>query len=173
MKAGLCADELHRRNNRRPTFAYVRTRCNVTRERCAGRGSLKHRRSRRLAVDGRRSDRRLASDASGFGLRDYGWVAGRATSIVVDPGDVTANTVYVGGASGGVWRSSNAATPLSSDVVWTPLLDDQPTLSVGSIAIQPGNSNVLLVGTGKPIARPIPTTDLACCDRQTGALHGH
>src|SRR6185369_12768374 len=59
MKAGLCADELHRRNNRRPTFAYVRTRCNVTQERCAGRGSLKHRRSRRLAVDGRRSDRRL------------------------------------------------------------------------------------------------------------------
>ena len=91
----------------------------------------------------------LASDASGFGLRDYGWVAGRATSIVVDPEDVTANTVYVGGAYGGVWRSSNAATPLSSDVVWTPLLDDQPTLSVGSIAIQPGNSNVLLVGTGE------------------------
>jgi hypothetical protein len=47
------------------------------------------------------------------------------------------------------WRSSNAATPLASDVVWTPLLDDQPTLSVGSIAIQPGNSNVLLVGTGE------------------------
>ena len=43
----------------------------------------------------------------------------------------------------------NAATPLASDVVWTPLLDDQPTLSVGSIAIQPGNSNVLLVGTGE------------------------
>ena len=91
----------------------------------------------------------LASDASDFGLRDYGWVSGRATSVVVDPGDVTANTVYVGGAYGGVWRSSNAATPLASDVVWTPLLDDQPTLSVGSIAIQPGNSNVLLVGTGE------------------------
>src|SRR5262249_33169552 len=34
-------------------------------------------------------------------------------------------------------------------VVWTPVIDTQATLAVGSIAVQPGNSNVVLVGTGE------------------------
>src|SRR5690348_6696915 len=38
----------------------------------------------------------LASDASGFGLHDYGWVSGRATSVVIDRSDITGNTVYLG-----------------------------------------------------------------------------
>ena len=99
----------------------------------------------------------LASDASGFGQQDYGWVSGRATSIVIDRSDPSGNTVYVGGAFGGVWKSSNAgsASPDPASVVWTPLIDDQPTLAVGAIAIQPQSSNpdpsrsVVLVGTGE------------------------
>ena len=63
------------------------------------------------------------------------------------------NTVYIGGAQGGVWKSTNAATSIANNVTWTPVTDDQATLSVGSIAIQPGNSNpaqsVILVGTGE------------------------
>jgi hypothetical protein len=47
----------------------------------------------------------LASDATGQGFQDYGLVAGRASAVVVDPADATGNTVYVGGAYGGVWRS--------------------------------------------------------------------
>jgi hypothetical protein len=86
-------------------------------------------------------------------------VAGRATAVVVDPADATGNTVYVGGAYGGVWRSQNAATGSygnASGVTWTALTDDQPTLAVGSIALQPGNINAgthlsrtILVGTGE------------------------
>ena len=91
----------------------------------------------------------LASDASGFGLHDYGWVSGRATSVVIDRSDITGNTVYLGAAYGGVWKSTNAATPLPSDVVWTPLFDDQPTLAVGAVAVQPRSSRVVLVGTGE------------------------
>jgi hypothetical protein len=97
----------------------------------------------------------LASDASGFGQQDYNWVSGRATAVAVDPADSTGNTVYVGGAYGGVWKSTNAG-PLSlspSSVTWTPVIDNQATLAVGSIAIQPGNSNpansVVLAGTGE------------------------
>jgi len=99
----------------------------------------------------------LASDASGFGVQDYGWVAGRATAVAIDPADGSGNTVYIGGAFGGVWKSVNAgaASPNPSSVTWTPLTNDQPTLAVGSIAIQPqltspvpGNS-VILVGTGE------------------------
>jgi hypothetical protein len=95
----------------------------------------------------------LASDASGTGLQDYHQVSGRATAVAIDPADASGNTVYIGGAQGGVWKSTNAATGNPSNVTWIPLTDDQATLSVGSIAIQPGNSDpansVILVGTGE------------------------
>src|SRR5882757_8763414 len=99
----------------------------------------------------------LASDASGFGQQDYGWVSGRATVVAIDRADPSGNTVYVGGAYGGVWKSSNAGSVSldPANVVWTPLIDDQPTLAVGTIAIQPQTSNpdptrsVVLVGTGE------------------------
>lgn len=95
----------------------------------------------------------LASDASGNGTQNYHQVSGRATAIAIDPADPSGNTVFIGGAQGGVWQSTNAASSTASSVTWTPLTDDQATLSVGSIAIQPGNTNpatsVILVGTGE------------------------
>jgi hypothetical protein len=95
----------------------------------------------------------LASDASGTGLQDYHQVSGRSTAIAIDPADASGNTVYIGGAQGGVWKSTNAANSSPSSVTWTPVTDDQATLSVGSIVIQPGNSDptksVILVGTGE------------------------
>jgi len=99
----------------------------------------------------------LISDASGVGLQDYNFVDGRATAVAIDPADSSGNTVYIGGAYGGVWKSSNAG-PLSSNpggVAWVPLTDNEATLAVGSIAIQPQLSNpdpaksVILVGTGE------------------------
>ena len=93
----------------------------------------------------------LASDATGDGGQDYNWVSGRATSVVIDPADTSGNTVLLGGAYGGLWKSTNAGSQSSSpaSVVWQALIDDQPTLAVGAIALQPGNSNVILVGTGE------------------------
>ena len=93
----------------------------------------------------------LASDATGDGGQDYNWVSGRATSVLIDPADTTGNTVLLGGAYGGLWKSTNAGSQSSSpaSVVWQALIDDQPTLAVGAIALQPGNSNVILVGTGE------------------------
>jgi hypothetical protein len=97
----------------------------------------------------------LASDASGIGQQDYNWVSGRATAVAIDPADASANTVYVGGAYGGVWKSTNAAASGPASVTWTPLIDNQATLAVGAIAIQPQLSNpnpansVILVGTGE------------------------
>ncbi|MDP9159978.1 MAG: hypothetical protein M3O09_07075, partial [Acidobacteriota bacterium] len=100
----------------------------------------------------------LSSDASGTGVQDYGWLSGRATAVAIDPADSSGNTVYVGGAYGGLWKSSNAgpASPNASTVVWTPLIDDQATLAVGAIAIQPQPAatadparSVVLVGTGE------------------------
>jgi hypothetical protein len=97
----------------------------------------------------------LASDGFGNGFQDYGAVSGRATSLAIDPADPTGNTVFIGGAYGGVWKSTNAG-PLNTtaaNVAWTPVTDNQPSLAVGAIAIQPGNTNpansVVLVGTGE------------------------
>ena len=95
----------------------------------------------------------LASDATGDGFQNYNQVSGRATAVAIDPADPTGNTVYIGGAQGGVWKSTNAATSIANNVTWTAVTDDQATLSIGSIVIQPGNSDptqsVVLVGTGE------------------------
>jgi hypothetical protein len=95
----------------------------------------------------------LASDATGNGTQDYHQVSGRATAVVIDSADPTGNTVYIGGAQGGVWKSTNAADTTANSVAWTPLTDDQATLSIGAIAIQPGNTNpaesVILAATGE------------------------
>ena len=58
----------------------------------------------------------LASDASGNGTQDYHQVSGRSTAIAIDPADPTGNTVYIGGAQSGVWKSTNAANNDASSV---------------------------------------------------------
>lgn len=72
-------------------------------------------------------------------------VSGRVTGIALDPGyNGTSNqTVYVGSANGGVWRSIDNGTN------WIPLMDNQPSLAVGAMAIDPTNPNVMYVGTGE------------------------
>src|SRR5262249_11188203 len=95
----------------------------------------------------------LASDSTGLELQDYHQVTGRATAVAIDPADPTNNTMFIGGAQGGVWKSTNAANASANSVTWTPLTDDAATLSTGAIAIQPGNSDplqsVILVATGE------------------------
>lgn len=95
----------------------------------------------------------LASDASGTGTQDYRQVSGRATAVAIDPADPSGNTLYIAGAQSGVWKSTNAANGTANNVTWTPTTDDQATLSIGAIAIQPGNTNptesVILAATGE------------------------
>ena len=69
-----------------------------------------------------------------------GGMSGRVTAI-----DVVNNKrdiIYVGTASGGLWKSS------SGGVAWTPLFEDQVTASIGAIAIQQSNPDVIWVGPG-------------------------
>jgi hypothetical protein len=95
----------------------------------------------------------LASDARGNGTQDYHQVAGRATAVAIDPADSTGNTVYIGGAQSGIWKSTNAANAVANNVAWTAITDNQATLSIGAIAIQPGNNDpaksLILAATGE------------------------
>jgi photosystem II stability/assembly factor-like uncharacterized protein len=68
-------------------------------------------------------------------------MSGRITSIDAVHNDQ--NTWWVGSASGGVWKTTNAGAN------WTPVFDQQPTLNIGSIAIQQSNPSVVWVGTGE------------------------
>ena len=56
-------------------------------------------------------------------------------------------TIYIGSASGGVWRSRDGGT------TFKPIFDKQPWLSIGSIAIDPSDSKTVWVGTGESWAR--------------------
>jgi hypothetical protein len=86
----------------------------------------------------------------------HGNVSGRVTALAVDPCDATGDTVYAGGADGGVWVSFNALS--GSPVTWQPLTDNEPSLSTGAIALasEPcrmfnghAQSNLILAGTGE------------------------
>jgi hypothetical protein len=86
----------------------------------------------------------------------YGNVSGRVTALAVDPCDATGNTVYAGGADGGVWASFNVLN--GKPVTWQPLTDDQPSLSTGALALDSSScqminghmqSHEILVGTGE------------------------
>lgn len=65
--------------------------------------------------------------------------AGRVTSIAPSP---TGNTLLIGTASGGVWRSVAAA-------YWTPLTDTQCNLNIGAMSIDAADANVIYAGTGE------------------------
>lgn len=65
----------------------------------------------------------------------FGNTSGRTNAVVVDPCDSTNNTVYIGAADGGVWRTTDGGN------TWTPLTDAQPSLSSGAIALAPSGTN--------------------------------
>ncbi|HZH97401.1 MAG TPA: hypothetical protein VEX38_00400, partial [Fimbriimonadaceae bacterium] len=65
---------------------------------------------------------------------------GRVTSIVINPSDP--NIMYVGGANGGVWKSTDAG------VNWTPKSDREDFLQIGALAIDPVNPDTIYAGTG-------------------------
>ena len=68
-------------------------------------------------------------------------MGGRTADVEGVPGNP--NIVYVGTASGGVWKTMNGG------VTWKPIFERQGTISVGDIALQPGNPDVVWVGTGE------------------------
>ena len=68
-------------------------------------------------------------------------VSGRITAIDVVSSDP--NHIVIGAASGGVWISENGG------LNWTPVFDEQAVASIGAVAINQSNPDVIWVGTGE------------------------
>jgi len=82
---------------------------------------------------------------SGLGARNIGSAAmsGRVSAVAAEREKNGKVTVYVGAASGGVWKSTDNGT------TFKPVFDRQPVQSIGAIAIDPNHHDTVWVGTGE------------------------
>lgn len=80
---------------------------------------------------------------AGLAARSVGpaGMSGRVAAIEVVPG--TPDTVWVGAATGGVWRSRNAG------LSFEPVFDREDVAAIGAIAVHPARPEVVWVGTGE------------------------
>src|SRR5437867_2297262 len=89
-----------------------------------------------------------AATVSGLPARNIGsaTMSGRIAALdaVVRNGRLT---MFVGSASGGVWKSVNGGT------TFKPVFDRQDVQSIGAVAIDPSNPEIVWVGTGESWVR--------------------
>ncbi len=70
-------------------------------------------------------------------------ISGRCTDVEGISPRGSNYTIWVGSATGGVWKSVNEGVTFES------VFDDMPTASIGDIAIDPNNADIVWVGTGE------------------------
>ena len=73
-------------------------------------------------------------------------IGGRTRAIMIDESDPNRNRIWIGSVSGGVWRTEDIS---KTNPEWRKLTLDIDNLSVGSIAQDPNNHNIIYVGTGE------------------------
>jgi photosystem II stability/assembly factor-like uncharacterized protein len=82
---------------------------------------------------------------SGLKARSIGPAAMSGRIAVIE--SAGSGVVWVGSATGGLWKSVNGG------LFWEPVFDDQPVASIGSVAVDPSNPDVVWVGTGEDNVR--------------------
>ncbi len=71
---------------------------------------------------------------------------GRTRAVTGVPGQP--NVFYIGAVNGGVWKSDDYGR------TWNPIFDEQPTQSIGAIAVAPSDPNVVYAASGEGLHRP-------------------
>src|SRR5204863_6668515 len=86
---------------------------------------------------------------SGLGARNIGsaTMSGRISAIAGTREPSGKITMFVGAASGGVWKSEDSGTR------YRPVFDEQSAQSIGAIALDPSNPKNVWVGTGESWTR--------------------
>jgi len=97
------------------------------------------------AVEQGRAPLVAAGQLGALAYRFIGPPGNRVSAVVGVPGDL--NTYYAGGASGGVWKSTNGG------VDWFPVADTMTAQSIGSLAVALSDHNVIWAGTGETFIR--------------------
>lgn len=69
--------------------------------------------------------------------------SGRMTDVEVVSPKGTNYTIYVAGATGGIWKTSNEGT------TWEPIFEHAMSASIGDLALDPQNQNTIWAGTGE------------------------
>jgi len=80
---------------------------------------------------------------SGLKARSIGPAAMSGRVAAIDGVVSNPDLLYVGAATGGVWKSTDGGTS------WTPIFDDQPVAAIGALAINQSTPDVVWVGTGE------------------------
>ena len=68
-------------------------------------------------------------------------IGGRISDVAMPENDL--QTIYIGAANGGIFKSEDAGNN------WNPVFDETLSLSIGDIAIAPSNPEIIYVGTGE------------------------
>lgn len=68
-------------------------------------------------------------------------IGGRVTSLDIHPSDTL--TIYAGTAAGGIFKTTDGGSS------WNPIFDEQGSLAIGDVAIDPKNADVIYAGTGE------------------------
>lgn len=71
----------------------------------------------------------------------YGNISSRIVTGTYDPNNP--NVIYIGPANGGVWKSTD------NGITWNPLTDNEVSMAMGAIVVDPTNSNIIYAGTGE------------------------
>jgi len=90
-----------------------------------------------------KDDALTASVVNGLRFRSVGpaITSGRVIDLAINPANK--NEYYVGVAAGGVWKTTNAG------ITFSPVFESEGSFSVGCVAIDPNNSNVVWIGSGE------------------------
>ena len=78
---------------------------------------------------------------TGMAGSQWGTTSGRIRAMAIHPSD--ANTVYVGAAAGGIWKTTNGGAS------WSDIASSLASLTYGAIAIDPNNTNTVYAGGGE------------------------